>query len=498
MEKDNFFKNSFLLTSSNIATGILGFIFSIYLSKILGAEGMGLYNLVMPVYHLFICLMTSGIVAAISKISAVYHYSNEYGNLNKTIKTVSIFNIIWAICIGLFVFFFAPIIAKFGIHDIRTINAIRVACPAMIFISLSNILKGYFLGTSQIKVPALIDIFEKAMRLVTIFLLLYTFKTNNLTLLVTLAYVSLAIGELQSLIFLYLYYKKCTKNIPYRPKVKTEGRLQLLFNVLIISFPLCLNGFLNGIFSTVSTWIVPQRLIHAGFDYNQALALIGKYTGMAMTLIGIPLIVVGTINTLIIPDLSQTLNQGRSYDAIVRIRKVLKLAFILGLATTVICNLVPGKLGEIFYARDDLGNFIKMASLSAPLFFCSTTMFGILNGLSKQGIILRNSIVIAVFELISLFIFTSIPSINIYGFSITLFFSSALCLLLNLYEINRCLNLNLSVINIIIFILVAILIYLLFNLLIRYFLLPLTTIKTLSLVFLIFATFALSSKLGTN
>lgn len=498
MEKDNFFKNSFLLTASNIATGILGFIFSIYLSKILGAEGMGLYNLVMPVYHLFICLMTSGIVAAISKVSAVYHYSNEYENLNKTVKTVSVFNIIWAVCIGLFVFFFAPIIAKFGIHDVRTINAIRVACPAMIFISLSNILKGYFLGTSRIKIPALIDIFEKAMRLITIFLLLYTFKTDNLTVLVTLAYVSLAIGELQSLIFLYFYYKKCTSNMPYRPEVKTESRLQLLFNVLIITFPLCANGFLNGIFSTISTWIVPQRLIVAGFNYNEALALIGKYTGMAMTLIGIPLIVVGTINTLIIPDLSQTLNQGRTYDAISRIKKVLKLAFILGLATTVICNLVPGKLGEIFYSRDDLGNFIKMASLSAPLFFCSTTMFGILNGLSKQGIILRNSIIIAAFELVSLFIFTSIPSINIYGFSITLFLSSTLCLILNLYEINKCLKLNLSLVDIVIFLLLAILIYLMFNLFIRYFLLPLTTIKTLLVVLLIFIAFACLSKLGSD
>lgn len=498
MAKDNFFRNSFLLTSSNIATGILGFIFSIYLSKILGAEGMGLYNLVMPVYHLFICLMTSGIVAAISKVSAVYNYSNEYENLNKTIKTVSVFNIIWAVCIGLFVFFFAPLIAKFGIHDIRTINAIRVACPAMIFISLSNILKGYFLGTSRIKVPALIDIFEKAMRLVTIFLLLYAFKTDNLTVLVTLAYVSLAIGELQSLIFLYFYYKKCTSKIPYRPEVKTESRLQLLFNVLIITFPLCVNGFLNGIFSTLSTWIVPQRLIVAGFNYNEALALIGKYTGMAMTLIGIPLIVVGTINTLIIPDLSQTINQGRNYDAVLRIKKVLKLAFILGLATTVICNLVPGKLGEIFYSRDDLGNFIKMASLAAPLFFCSTTMFGILNGLGKQGIILRNSIVIAAFELVSLFISTSIPTINIYGFSITLFLSSALCLILNLYEINKCLKLNLSVIDVIIFLLLAVLIYLMFNLLIRYFLLPLTTIKTLLIVFLIFLSFACLSKLGSD
>ena len=119
-----------------------------------------------------------------------------------------------------------------------------------------------------------------------------------------------------------------------------------------------------------------------------------------------------------------------------RIKKVLKIAFLLGLATTVICNLVPQNLGEIFYSRNDLGGYIKMASLSAPIYFSSVTMFGILNGLNKQGIIVRNSLIVASIELISLFIFTSIPQINVYGFSITLFISSIVCLTINLYEVN--------------------------------------------------------------
>ena len=62
MRKDTFFKNSFFLTASNITTGILGFIFSMYLGNIAGPEGLAVYGLVMPVYNLFICLMTAGIM----------------------------------------------------------------------------------------------------------------------------------------------------------------------------------------------------------------------------------------------------------------------------------------------------------------------------------------------------------------------------------------------------------------------------------------------------
>lgn len=498
MEKDNFFKNSFLLTASNITTGMLGFIFSIKLSKLLGAEGMGLYNLVMPLYNLFICLMTAGIIAAISRVSAVYSEKKEYGNLNKTITTIALFNIIWAVIIGILVFILAPYIGKYIVHDLRTINAIRVACPAMIFIALSNILKGYFLGTSRIKIPAIIDILEKGMRIITITLLVYTFNTGNLTTLVTLAYISLAIGELQSLTFLFIYYKACKRKSPYREYKPTEGRAQLLFNVLIVSVPLCLNGFIGSIFSTISTLVVPRRLMAAGFSYNESLSMIGRYTGMAITLIAIPLIIVGSINTLLIPDLSQNLSKGRTYEATERITTVMKIALLLGICTTIICNLIPNELGNLFYNRLDLGNYIKIASLSAPIFFLSSTMFGILNGLNKQNTIVKITIIMALVELGTLFVFTGIRCINIYSYSISLLLTSLISLKISFKEITKTLYIKLPIFDWSIFILLGILIFFIFKIIIAQFLAPLNTFEIFAFILSSFLIFFSLSKFGTE
>ena len=420
MGQDNFFKNSFFLTASNIATGILGFIFSIYLADIAGPEGVALYGLVMPIYNLFICLMTAGIIAAISQRAAIYESKGEYNNLFKTIRSVAFFNIIWAIAIGLIVFFLAPYISQYGIKDPRTINAIKVTCPAMVFIALSNILKGFFYGSSKIKIPAVIDISEKAMRIITITLLIWIFHAKTLSSIVTLAYVSLALGELQSLLLLYGYYRYTVNRIPPSYE-KPESKAQLLFNVLIISLPLCLNGFLGNAFSTISTLIVPRQLVASGLDYSSALNLIGRFNGMALTIVTFPLIVVNSINTLLVPDLSQSISNSDYYNASVRIKTVLKIAFLLGMATTVICQLIPDSLGQMFYKRDDLGLYIRLASLSAPIFFVANTMFGILNGLNRQSIILRNSIIISITEIVCLYIFTAIPSINIFSYVITIF-----------------------------------------------------------------------------
>ena len=494
MGKDNFFKNSFLLTASNITTGILGFIFSIYLSHILGPEGMGLYNLVMPIYNLFICMMSAGISASISKISAVYISKNENNNLIKTINNVAIFNLIWAIFISVFVFFLAPIIGKYGVDDVRTIDSLKVICPAMIFIALSNILKGYFWGTSKITIPAGIDILEKALRIITVAILIYLFSAKDLTLLVTLCYVALCLGELQSLILLYIYYKYCIRKLP-KTYEKPERRSQLLFNVLVICLPLTLNGFLSNIFATLSTLIIPRCLVFSGFTHSEALSMIGKFTGMAMMIIGMPMIVVSSINTLLIPDLSQSLSKGNYYDISVRIRKVIKIAFILGLATTTICCLIPDALGEIFYKRNDLGNYIKYASLSAPVFFASTTMFGILNGINKQTIILRNSMIVAVLELIGLFVFTSIRSINIYGYTITLFLTSIVSLALNIYEIKKHVELSISTMNVIIYLLLSIFIFFILNIFKNIFS-PLSTFMNIIIIFITFGIFIFLGTFG--
>ncbi|MBS6600052.1 MAG: stage V sporulation protein B [Clostridium sp.] len=494
MGKDNFFKNSFLLTASNITTGILGFIFSIYLSHILGPEGMGLYNLVMPIYNLFICMMSAGISASISKISAVYVSKNENNNLIKTIKNVAIFNFFWGLLISILVFIFAPVIGKYGVDDVRTIDSLKVICPAMIFIALSNILKGYFWGTSKITIPAGIDILEKALRIITVAILIYLFSAKDLTLLVTLCYVALCLGELQSLILLYIYYKYCIRKLP-KTYEKPERRSQLLFNVLVICLPLTLNGFLSNIFATLSTLIIPRCLVFSGFTHSEALSMIGKFTGMAMMIIGMPMIVVSSINTLLIPDLSQSLSKGNYYDISVRIRKVIKIAFILGLATTTICCLIPDALGEIFYKRNDLGNYIKYASLSAPVFFASTTMFGILNGINKQTIILRNSMIVAILELIGLFVFTSIRSINIYGYTITLFLTSIVSLALNIYEIKKHVDLSISTMNVIIYLLLSIFIFFILNIFKNIFS-PLSTFMNIIIIFITFGIFIFLGTFG--
>ncbi|NMA34139.1 MAG: oligosaccharide flippase family protein, partial [Clostridiaceae bacterium] len=116
---DRFYRDSFVLTLSNMTTGIFAFIFSILLSRKLGAEGLGLYGLVMPVYGLLLCVTTDGIITAISKISTVCFNRKDYTNLNRTLGSVFVLTTLWACCVALLVLIFHRPLAVHVVRDAR-------------------------------------------------------------------------------------------------------------------------------------------------------------------------------------------------------------------------------------------------------------------------------------------------------------------------------------------------------------------------------------------
>lgn len=119
MTKDTFYKNSILLTITNLLTGILKFVFAIFLSRKLGPEGMGLYGLIMPIYDLFCCIINGGIITAMSKECAAYAANDDYRNINKTVHTTLLFEVFWSIVMAAVLVLSSKFISIYILKDIR-------------------------------------------------------------------------------------------------------------------------------------------------------------------------------------------------------------------------------------------------------------------------------------------------------------------------------------------------------------------------------------------
>lgn len=160
--------------------------------------------------------------------------------------------------------------------------------------------------------------------------------------------------------------------------------------------------------------------------------------------------------------------------------------------------LFPIALVRCFYGRNDLGLYIRFASLTAPIFFPAVTMFGILNGLNRQGIILRNSLIEAVIELICLYIFTAIHSINIFGYSLTMLVACTIGFILNMYEVNKHIELNLNKFNIVIYILLGFLTFLIINIFSKHMFTNSLVINNFIIMGLVFLIFTYLGTFGEN
>jgi stage V sporulation protein B len=141
------------------------------------------------------------------------------------------------------------------------------------------------------------------------------------------------------------------------------------------------------------------------------------------------------MSIVLIPDLSEKMSK-RDYWAIEkRISQIIKISLLLGVLTMMVCIALSDYLGELFYKRYDLDSYIKFAALSAPVIFVSMSTFGILNGIGKQKIILRNSLISSVMDIVLIYFLTGIPKINIYGCGISLMVTSFITLALNMHEL---------------------------------------------------------------
>lgn len=485
MKKDNFLKNSVILTLSNSTTGVLKFVFSIILSRELGAEGMGLYALIMPIYDLFSCLICGGMLTAISKQASSFYTKRDYKNLHKSIHATMVFDLIWTLIVVVLFSSNSKYISLNIIKDSRSLYSLLLVAVALVFVALSSIIKGYFYGVSDITTPAFIDIFEKVIRIVVTIFVVKALPVKDIGTTVTAVYAALAAGEFISFILLYITYR-IHKARDFRGIYNTyppEGSPQLLFDILVMSVPLCINGFLTTAISTVSTLILPRRLFIAGFSHSDSLAMIGKFSGMALSVVFFPLVVITSMSIVLIPDIAESLERRDFIGLEERINQVLKISLLLGISTLIICFSIPDSLGKLFYARSDLGAYIKFAALSLPFAYLSTTTFNILNGLGKQGVLLRNSIITAVLELILLYILTAIPSINIFGYGISLIITCLVTVVMNLHEIKKKCYIEFSLETLFIDILTSLLIYFILNIMDS--LIPDTFFKTKTLFMLV-------------
>jgi len=433
MAKKSLIGGTLILMVAGFIVRVMGFLYRIYLSNLIGAEGMGLFQLISPVYSLIILTLTSGISVAVSKMVAEEMAKAHYINLRRITKCAFILVTIAGTAVSALIVVFINPIVTYILKDSRTYLSMLLLVPSIPVIAAASAIKGYFYGIQNVTPTAISQVVEQIVRITIVMILAAYFANVGLEYACALATIGMALGEISNLAVVAVVYKLEKRRFPIRSKTGMMRKRTIVKNLLKMAVPVSFNRFITSIMSAAEYILIPARLLAGGLDYRQSLIEYGKLTGMAMPLLFFPSLVTSSLATTLVPAISEAMSLKNYKLANYRISKCIQLTFILGFIFTAIFLRFPNEIGSIIYRNENIGPMLYMLSFTCIFTYLHQTLLGTLNGLGKQNVSLRNSIIANSIRIG--FVYFFVPAYGIKGYIWGLVISTSVVCILDFYTV---------------------------------------------------------------
>lgn len=434
MTRKSFISGAIILMLAGFVVRVLGFVYRIFLSNLIGAEGIGLFQLIMPVYSLIILTMTAGISIAVSKMVAEELARNHMVNLIRITRCALAIIMISGVAVSVFIYLNIDFIANTILKDSRTYYSLLMIIPCIPVVAAASAIKGYFYGTQDVTPTAISQIVEQIVRIGLVMATASYFLKLGLDYACALATVGMAIGEMANLLVLYIVYRK--KREDSRRIRLRDGLIRkrnIIKELINISVPISFNRFISSVMTAVEMIMIPRRLEAGGMDYSGSIAEFGRLSGMAMPLVYFPMLITTSLATTLVPAISEAVSLKRYGTANYRISKSIQITFIVGFVFTAMFLNFPNEIGNILYSRESIGSMLYSLAYTCIFMYLQQTLLGVLNGLGKQGVSLRNGVIGSAVRIG--FVYFAVPVYGIRGYVWGMIISMAGVCVLNLYTV---------------------------------------------------------------
>lgn len=428
MKKKTFVLNTIILTITSILLRTTGISFRVFISNKIGAEGIGLYQLIFSVFILFATFANSGVSVAVTRL--VSEALGKGKNINNILKKSIFLCLIFSISATLLLFYFSKTIATVFLRDDRCIFPIKVLAFSLPFISVSAVFSGFFLAKRNAYKSAARQIAEEIVQIFTVVFIIDYFAPKGLEYSCLALVIGIVVSEVVACAFAYFLYRgEIKKENPY------NNQKGIIRKLLSISLPIALTSYLRSIFSTIENILIPMGFSKSGQSKEDSLATFGMITGMAMPVLFFPNAFLFAFSSLLIPEISEAnaLNQKRrvSYT----ISRVFQVTVLLSVLVCGIFLFFSDELATGIYNKGEIGFYISIISPLIPLMYLDNVVDGMLKGLNQQVYTLKVNIFDSVIR--TALIYLSVPVLGVWGYIIVLYVSNILNPLLSIDRLIR-------------------------------------------------------------
>lgn len=450
----SFMKNVLVLMFSQIMVKILGFIYKLVITNIegFGNTGLGYYSAGYQIYSLLLALSSIGIPNVVSKLVSERVAIGDNKGAQRIFKICMTFFTAIGLVLSLVLFFGAEAISTviYNVPDIKYV--MQVLAPAVVFVAISAVFRGYFAGLNDMKPTSYSQILEQFLNCVLSITFVYALIGKEPYIMAAGGNLSTTCAIVLTFIYLVAYYKRKKMKVD-RKQVSPEAHKttkQLLKTILALSVPITFSSVISIISPLIDSTTV-SRCIQTAFasiypvkEELEAFAM--SMTGILSkvdTLTGLPIAINIAFSTALVPAISSSLAQKDYKTASNRMTFSMFSSLLI---------IIPCACGFISLAQPILNLIYPTASDGASVFIlCSISMiFVALNQTINGGLYgLNKSYVPAIATLISVFIklglnitLISNPDIGINGSGISSIAAQALVFVICIIILNRNLKLN--------------------------------------------------------
>lgn len=282
MKKDrsSLLYGTLLLTCTGIIGQLLGFLYRIALSRMIGAEVMGLYQLIMPVYSVLLSLTAVGLTVAVSTLSSRFDALGQRQAIECTLRlSLGVFLILILVLGCVVVVLYDPI-SVYLLGDARTQLGLLLLPACVLLTGVENLHKHLFYGTGNVRPPALIELTEQVIRTGAVLGLLALFLPQNPERTVGLIVTGMILCEVFSAVSLMILYQHRRRR-DLRP-CREPGAPPGAAGLRPLPCPLGRPALLGNLMNSANSVLIPARLVAAGVEVSQAMSSFGVVCGMTL------------------------------------------------------------------------------------------------------------------------------------------------------------------------------------------------------------------------
>ena len=453
--RESFLKGALILSLAGVIVKIMGAFFRIPLSNLIGSIGMGYYQVVYPIYTLFLTLAVAGFPTALAKLVSEQRAVGDFKGANKTFRiSYTVLFITGLISFSIF-FFGAEFISTVILKNSGAYAAMVAISPALLFVPLMSSYRGYFQGRRDMTKIAVSQVIEQFFRVsLGLFLGYMLMKSYGPEMGAAGGVLGAAIGGFASAAFLIYIYLRNTKErkaeIAYSSHIKTESTGTILKKLLYVAIPITIGACVMPLVNMVDSVIVVRRLQVAGFDIDMANSLLGQLSGMAIPIVNLPVVIDQAIGMSLVPSISEAyalnqINRARK-EAKTGLKTILLVVLpctfgLAALATPIMSLLFPSIEAT---GPASLGTLLFVVAPSAIFLGLVYAQNGILQGMGKPMVPVMALLVGMLFKVVISYTLTGIASVNIIGSGIGTVSAYAVASIIEFIYIKKHMQLKLS------------------------------------------------------